>query len=111
MRRSVQSLFLAGVGDEDDGRLEATWKMLREHARELDYGRSARSIVVGAGCILGCLEAGKRSEIATRADTRVIVPTHHHYARGVASREPRQHVHDVDHRSLRMAAHLHHRRI
>ena len=111
MRRAIQPLLFARVGDKDDGSIQSTRKILREHSRQLDNRRRARAIVIGTRSILGCLESRQRSEVGASADAGVIVPAHHHHARSVASGQPGDDVHDVHHRPLRMSAHLHHRRV
>ena len=111
VRRSVQSLFFSGVGDEDDRSLEALGEMLREYSGELHHRRCPRSIVVSTRRILCRLESRQRSEIRPRADAGVVVSAHHHNSGSIATRKPCDHVHYVDHWPLRMPAHLHQRRI
>src|SRR3954462_7169522 len=103
MSGSIKSLFLARVRYEEHRCLESLGKMLREHAGELDHRRRARPVVVGAGRILGRLEARQRPEVGARATAGVVVAAHDDDAAGVASREPGLYVDDVHLRTVRMS--------
>jgi len=82
--------------------------MYRENARELDDGGGTGSIVVGARCVLCRLESRQRPKITARTDARIVMASHHQHPRGVAARQPREHIDDVDHWPLGMTPHLHH---
>ncbi len=111
MRRAVESFLLTGVRNEDHRCFETAREMLREYARELHDGRSARPIVVGAGRILRRLESRQRPKISARADARIVMAAHHQHSRSVPARQPGDHIDDIDHRVLWVTAHLHHCRI
>src|SRR2546430_1742128 len=81
--------------------------MFRQHARQLDDRRCSGAIVVGTWRVLRRLKTCQRTKIGARADARVIVATHAHHSRRIATWQPRDHVDDIYYWSLRMPPHLH----
>ena len=105
MRGAEEPLLLPRHHGEEDGRMESLGKPVREHASQLDHVRRAQCVIVGARCIV------HRIHRIQRAAAGIVMAREHHHAIRVASRQPRQHVDDVDRWMVRRARQRHHGRI